>query len=96
MPTPMQMAKTIALFPLVLLSLVLLVGCAGTSSPTSRVTRSSDLNLSGFPPEYRKAFDDGCERARAGGRVSEAPSFKSSPAQVVQGWRDGFDICRKR
>jgi starvation-inducible outer membrane lipoprotein len=76
------------------MALLALTACS--SAPTAGIRKASDVNLSGFPPEYQSAFETGCDRARAGGKVSEAPTFRNAPAQTVQGWRDGFDICRRK
>jgi hypothetical protein len=54
------------------------------------------VNLAGFPPEYRKAYGDGCAHARNGGSVSQAPVFPQGAQQAAQGWRDGFDYCKAR
>ena len=87
--------RPIALFVTVaIMAPLVLTACSSTSSSTVR--KASDVNLSGFSPEYRTAFDAGCERARAGGKVGDAPTFRNTPAQTVQGWRDGFDICRRK
>lgn len=72
---------------------VALAGC-GTTAPVrpgaedpDNVTRA--INLSGFPPEFRRGFTDGCTAARAG--ESGVPSEASGQYRV--GWRDGFDYC---
>lgn len=54
------------------------------------------MNLSGYPPEFRAGYMDGCESGkRAGARVRDEGRFKRDP-QYASGWRDGFDICSKR
>jgi hypothetical protein len=93
--------RSSTLFPVVLLSLALLAGCAtpgksggsGTSGASAPVP---NVNLAGFPPEYRKAYGDGCAHARSGGAVSGAPAFAQGAQQAAQGWRDGFDYCKTR
>ena len=78
--------------------LLLCAGLAGCASPTlragaddpARVTNS--INLSGFPPEYKRGFSAGCERAKdASGRPAQRPK---GDASFVQGWQDGADYCR--
>jgi hypothetical protein len=55
---------------------------------------TNSINLSGFPPEYKRGFAAGCENAKDGsGRA--APHSKGD-ASFVQGWQDGFDYCRSR
>lgn len=58
----------------------------GAENPDT-VTRA--INLSGFPPEFRRGFTDGCTAVRAG--RTGAPSGASG--QYAAGWRDGFDYC---
>jgi hypothetical protein len=53
------------------------------------------VNLAGFPPEYRKAYGEGCTHARGGGALSQAPAFQQGAQQAAQGWRDGFDYCKR-
>lgn len=72
-------------------------GCAspnlrpGAGDP-ARVTDA--VNLSGFPPEYKRGFTAGCENAKdASGRLPQRP--KGEPS-FVQGWQDGLDYCRPR
>jgi len=78
------------------LAAVLAAGCAndaglrpGAQSP-STVTNS--VNLSGFPPEFRRGFSDGCAAVRA----SENAQRPKGEAQYVAGWQDGFDYCKPR
>jgi hypothetical protein len=80
-----------------LLLSAVLVGCAsqplrvGADDP-AHVTDS--INLSGFPPEYKRGFAAGCEKAKdAPGRAATRPKGEAS---FVQGWQDGVDYCRSR
>lgn len=85
----------IAVLPL--LFSALFTGCTSQSprvgaGDPAHVT--SSINLSGFPPEYKRGFASGCDSAK------EAPS-RSAPhpkgeASFVQGWLDGVDYCRLR
>jgi hypothetical protein len=74
-----------------------LVGCASQSPRAgahdpAQVTNS--INLSGFPPEYKRGFAAGCENAKDGsGRTAPRPK---GDASFVQGWQDGIDYCRSR
>jgi predicted small lipoprotein YifL len=72
----------------------LAVAACGTSGPVrpgadnpETVTRS--INLSGFPPEFRQGFTDGCAAARAG----HAGARPKAGGQYGAGWHDGFDYC---
>lgn len=95
----MEMKKpTTALRKILLLSLCAsLAGCAapplrpGASEP-ARVTDS--INLSGFPPEYKRGFTAGCEYARHASAGSAQPP--KGDAALVQGWKDGRDYCTQR
>jgi len=63
----------------------------GTDDP-ARVTNS--INLSGFPPEYKRGFGAGCETTKdTSGRPAPRPK---GDASFVQGWQDGVDYCRSR
>jgi hypothetical protein len=86
------------LLPAALLSLALLSACAtpGKSGTSGSSAPVPNVNLAGFPPEYRKAYGDGCAHARNGGSVSQAPVFPQGAQQAAQGWRDGFDYCKAR
>jgi hypothetical protein len=75
----------------------LLTGCtsqslrAGADDP-ALVTKS--INLSGFPPEYKRGFTTGCDDARyASGRAAQRPK---GDASFAQGWQDGLDYCSPR
>lgn len=77
-----------------IVAMALALASCGTTEPVrpgaedpGNVTRA--INLSGFPPEFRRGFTDGCTAARAGD--SSAPSKRSG--QYAVGWRDGFDYC---
>jgi hypothetical protein len=81
----------------VLLLYAFLNGCAspalrpGADDP-AHVT--SSINLSGFPPEYKRGFGAGCESAKAAfGRSLQRPKGEAS---YVQGWQDGADYCSPR
>ena len=62
---------------------------AGADNPA---TVASAINLSGFPPEYKRGFAAGCADQRNGVRGRHP----KGNASFVQGWRDGADYCRSR
>ncbi|MCX7890854.1 MAG: hypothetical protein N2544_00610 [Burkholderiales bacterium] len=70
-------------------------GCADTPArgrepePTG-VSRT--LNLSGFPVEYRRAFEDGCTAAKRNNPASRP----RGDGPEAQGWNDGYAYCRPR
>ena len=61
-------------------------------SPSAPGGASRSINLSGFPPEYRRAFDDGCAAAKRG----DPASRPRGDGSVAQGWSDGYAYCRPR
>ena len=74
-----------------LLILIAAAGCATQSQPPAPA-----INLSGYPPEFRQGYTDGCASARPGAaRQRDDASYKAD-ANYAQGWRDGYDICRRR
>lgn len=70
------------------LLVVLTFGC---STPK----KEPNVNLAGYPPEFRTGYLDGCESARRNSTRKDELRFKTDP-QYSSGWRDGFDICRKQ
>ena len=76
-------------FPI--LAAALIAGCASRPAPTAA---APGVNLSGYPPEFRAGYADGCTSVDAA-RKRDEPRFKSD-ANYAQGWRDGYDICRRR
>jgi hemolysin activation/secretion protein len=52
------------------------------------------VNLSGYPPEFRQGYADGCASVNAARKRDEARFKKDT--QYAQGWRDGYDICQRR
>jgi hypothetical protein len=75
----------------------LVAGCPSQSlrpgaDDPAQVTNT--INLSGFPPEYKRGFAAGCGNAKdASGRSGPRPK---GDASFVQGWQDGLDYCRPR
>lgn len=80
---------------------LLLVAFLGACAPTSmrpgaedpaQVTRS--INLSGFPPEYKRGFGAGCAAAKnALGQAVRRPKARGS---YLRGWVDGKHYCSPR
>jgi hypothetical protein len=54
-------------------------------------TVTDAINLSGYPPEFRNGFREGCAVARGG---SGAKPKGDGPYSV--GWNDGFSYCRAK
>ena len=79
-----------------ILAAILAAGCASDANlrPGARepATVTSSVNLSGFPPEFRRGFGDGCAAVRA----NETAQRPKGEAQYVAGWQDGFDYCKPR
>ena len=72
-----------------------LAGCATQSPPpspgaTQPATVTQKINLSGYPPEFRKGFTDGCSVARGESKIAR-PKGES---QYAAGWGDGYDYCK--
>lgn len=58
--------------------------------------QAQNVNLSGFPPEYRAGYDDGCSSVKYPlMQKKDAARFKSDKL-YAQGWKDGYDLCKKR
>ena len=68
--------------------------CVSTPGTAPPPVKAPAVNLSGFPPEFRAGYGDGCASVNAARRRDEA-RFKSD-TQYAQGWRDGYDICRRQ
>ena len=83
---------------LVLLLAAACIAMGSCASPTSRggstSSSSSTVNLSGYPQEFKQGYSDGCASVQ-GPRARDENRFKSDP-QYAQGWRDGYDICRRK
>ena len=75
---------------------VLGVACALGACAQQATPARPGVNLSGFPPEFREGYADGCNSARAVvGAKEDAARMKSDP-QYAQGWRDGHDMCKRK
>jgi hypothetical protein len=69
---------------------LILIAAAGCATPPPEPA----VNLSGYPPAFRDGYADGCASVNAARKRDEA-RFQSE-ANYAQGWRDGYDICRRR
>jgi uncharacterized protein YceK len=71
-------------------AVALMAGCASQPAPAPQ----PKVNLSGYPPEFRQGYADGCASVNAARKRDEA-RFKSD-ANYAMGWRDGYSICKPR
>jgi ABC-type amino acid transport substrate-binding protein len=78
-------------FFMIVVAAALAAGCASRPAPTAA---APGINLSGYPMEFRAGYADGCTSVDAARKRDEA-RFKTD-ASYAQGWRDGYDICRRR
>ena len=54
-----------------------------------------DINLSGYPKAFQEGYADGCSSAKSGS-IRQNPSRFKVDEQYTQGWRDGYDVCKRR
>ena len=80
-----------ASMPALLIALVLLSACAGQAP---KGASGLNMNLAGYPPAFKSGYSDGCNSA-AGTRKKDTARFNAD-VQYAQGWRDGFDVCKRR
>ena len=88
--------RELPLRKLAFLALPLFAACAaqeplrpGADKPQSVTT---SINLSGYPPEFRRGFTEGCSAARA----NDPASRPKGDGQFAVGWNDGLDYCRPK
>jgi hypothetical protein len=67
-----------------------LEACAAPKPPPPKV------NLAGFPPAFRDGYADGCQSAKPYAAKHRDDARYARDTQYAAGWRDGYDICRKR
>jgi len=77
-------------FGAVMLAVLALTAC--TSPPVATPARPN-VNLSGYPAEFRQGYADGCNSVR--GRMVRDEMRMKGDIQYAAGWRDGNDICRR-
>jgi hypothetical protein len=75
-----------------LICVALLVIASACTSPPKK---DPNVNLAGYPPEFRAGYVDGCDSARRKTTRKDEKRYKVD-AQYAAGWRDGFDICGKQ
>jgi hypothetical protein len=83
--------------PRLALALLVLSGCASqapTPTQTAPTPANRDMNLAGYPPAFKSGYADGCSDA-AGTTKKDLARFRAD-IQYAQGWRDGFDVCKRR
>jgi len=68
----------------------LLAGCAASKAPAPKV------NLTGFPPAFRDGYAEGCQSAKPYAAKHRDEARYAQDTQYAAGWRDGYDVCRKR
>jgi hypothetical protein len=76
---------------LLMMAVALVAGCAGRPAPTPA---APGVNLAGYSPAFRAGYADGCGSVDAA-RKRDETRFKAD-TDYAQGWRDGYDICRRR
>lgn len=72
-----------------LLFTMIIVGCATPKY------QAQNINLSGFPPEYRAGYDDGCSSAKFVLIPKKDTDRFKTDKLYAQGWKDGNDLCKK-
>jgi hypothetical protein len=75
----------------ILAASALVLACA-CSAPQKK---DPNVNLAGYPPEFRSGYLEGCDSARRKVTKKDEKRFKTD-AQYAAGWRDGYDICGKQ
>lgn len=80
------------------LAAAFLAGCATIAPeeparPGARnpATVTDSINLSGYPPEFRSGFREGCGVAR--GAAGTRPK---GDGPFAVGWNDGFEYCKPK
>ena len=63
-------------------------------APSAADPGPANINLQGFPLEYRQGYADGCVSA-SGAERRDAARY-ASDGQYRTGWQDGKALCRKR
>lgn len=67
---------------------------AACTTPPTKPKRAPNVNLSGFPPEYKAGYLDGCNSASTKKEIKDVKRYPKD-SNYTMGWRDGFDICKK-
>ena len=69
-------------------------GTPTPSQPRGNPNPPANLNLQGFPLEYRQGYADGCASV-SGQERKDAARFKSD-VQYRSGWQEGNALCKRR
>jgi hypothetical protein len=69
-------------------------GTPTATQPEGNPNPPADVNLQGFPLEYRQGYADGCASV-SGTERKDAARFKGD-GQYRAGWVDGNALCKKR
>ena len=69
-------------------------GTPTPAQPKGNPDPPANLNLQGFPLEYRQGYADGCASV-SGSERKDATRF-SNDGQYRTGWTDGNALCKKR
>jgi hypothetical protein len=78
-------------FGVVTVLLLVVAGCAAQSTAPAPA-----VNLSGYPPEFRQGYADGCASTKSGAARKRDEARYKSDTDYAQGWRDGYDICQRK
>jgi len=62
--------------------------------PTKNPNPPANVNLQGFPLQYRQGYADGC--ASIGGVEHKDPVRFKNDGQYRTGWQDGNFLCKKK
>lgn len=62
--------------------------------PAANPNPPANVNLQGFPLEYRQGYADGCASASSAER-KDATRFRND-GQYRAGWTDGSAMCKRR
>jgi hypothetical protein len=69
-------------------------GTATAATPQGHPNPPANVNLQGFPLQYRQGYADGCASI-SGTERKDAARFKDD-GQYRTGWQDGNSLCKKR
>ena len=69
-------------------------GTPTPSQPQGNPNPPANVNLQGFPLEYRQGYADGCASV-SGQERRDAARFKND-AQYRSGWQEGNALCKRR
>jgi len=68
------------------LTALALAGCADSGG---------SMNLSGFPPAFQQGYAEGCQSASSR-RTRRDQGRYLADEDYMQGWNDGYSVCRRR